>query len=164
MKKNQVDNQVDYTYISISIYNSLSNYSKVLIKLLDKTLICKNYKNWGGKRNKAGRKKADAIIDNQKIYGVYNNVCLTPEQYEQLLSICLDKNLLNELIDSLSEKIETGKEEPYKADLPNAHFVRLKAYYDYRRKYPDKFKAITQSSNIEWYEKEKARLAAKGYK
>ena len=55
---NQVDNQDDYTYISIynSIYNSISNYSKILINLLFKTINCKNYKNWGGKRKNSGRK------------------------------------------------------------------------------------------------------------
>lgn len=166
-KKNQVENQVDYTYISIStsIYNSLSNYSKVLIKLLDKTLICKNYKNWGGKRNKAGRpKKEESIPDNQQLYGEYNNVCLTGEQYSKLLGICASQKLLDSLIDDLSKNIGRGKVEPYSAKYPDAHFIQLRAYYDYRRKYPDKFKEEIQSSNIEWYEKEKARLAAKGYK
>ena len=59
IKINQVENQVDYTYISNSIYISLSNYSKKLIKLLYKTINCKKYKNWGGKRKSAGRKKKE---------------------------------------------------------------------------------------------------------
>lgn len=61
--ENQLDNQDEKTYISISIsiYNSISNYSKKLLKLLFKTINCKNYKskNWGGKRENAGRKKQE---------------------------------------------------------------------------------------------------------
>lgn len=101
------------------------------------------------------------------LYGIYHNVTLSKKQYNTLEAICLSKDLLNELIDSLSEKIETGKEEPYKADLPNAHFVRLRAYYDYRRKYPDKFRDTGQQGSKvfnDWYEKTKAELLAKGYK
>ena len=61
---NQLENQDENTYISISIsiYNSISNYSKKLLKLLFKTINCKNYKNWGGKRNNSGRKKQEKTI------------------------------------------------------------------------------------------------------
>lgn len=58
--KNQIENQIENTYIynSISISNSISNYSKKLLSLLFKTISCKNYsKNRGGKREGAGRKK-----------------------------------------------------------------------------------------------------------
>lgn len=140
---NQVENQVDYTYISTStsIYNSLSNYSKKLIKLLFKTINCKNYKNWGGKRKNSGRKKKEDeyVIGEQNIYGKYNNVCLTAEQYNRLLGICASQKLLDELVDNLSENIETGKEHPFRADFPNAHAVRLEKYREYRVKYPQKF-------------------------
>ena len=72
----------------------------------------------------------------QKIYGKYNNVCLTAEQYNRLLAKCASQKLLDELIDSLSAKVETGKEQPYKADFPNAHYVRLEKYFEWRRKHP----------------------------
>ena len=84
--------------------------------------------------------------DNQSLYGEYNNVCLSNEHYEKLLSMCMDKDLLNELINSFSVNIEVGKERPYKADLPNAHYERLKAYYSYRKKYPAKFREIQEDS------------------
>ena len=83
---------------------------------------------------------------NSLILGEYNNVCLTSDQYGKLLSMCLDKDLLNELINSFSVNIEVGKERPYNADLPNAHYERLKAYYSYRKKYPDKFNEFQEKS------------------
>ena len=76
----------------------------------------------------------------ERIYGEYQNVCLTKEQYNKLLGICASEKLLNELVNSFSVNIEVGKERPYKADLPNAHFERLKSYYSWRKKYPNKFK------------------------
>lgn len=113
-------------------------------------------------KNKDKDKDKDKDI-NQSLYGEYNNVCLSSEHYGKLLSMCMDKDLLNELINSFSVNIEVGKERPYNADLPNAHYERLKAYYSYRKKYPDKFREEQQSqSNKEWYEKMKAKLAAKG--
>ena len=74
-----------------------------------------------------------------KLYGEYLNVSLNKEQYGKLLSMCASEKLLNELIDSFSINIEIGKERPYEASLPNAHFERLKSYYNFRRKHPDKF-------------------------
>ena len=103
--------------------------------------------------------------DNQSLYGEYNNVCLSSEHYGKLLSMCMNKDLLNELINSFSVNIEVGKERPYKADLPNAHYERLKAYYSYRKKYPDKFKdeQIKSSTvNEKWYNEMKEQLVAKG--
>ena len=78
-------------------------------------------------------------LKTQKIFGEYNNVCLTATQYNQLLGMCASQNLLDELVDSLSRNIEEGKEKPYKADFPNAHFIRLQKYREYRLKYPHKF-------------------------
>ena len=162
---NQIDNQLENTYISISTSISLSLLSKSVLELMNKTLNCRIYSsNYGGKRKGAGRPKKEPIIDNQSLYGEYNNVCLTGEQYSKLLGICASQNLLDSLIDDLSKNIGRGKVEPYSAKYPDAHFIQLKAYYDYRRKYPDKFKEETKTTNIEWYEKTKAELAAKGYK
>ena len=53
---NQLENQDENTYISISISKYLSNISKSVLNLLYKTIVCKNYnKNWGGKRKGAGK-------------------------------------------------------------------------------------------------------------
>lgn len=99
------------------------------------------------------------------IYGEYNNVTLSKEHYDKLLGMCLSEKLLNELINSFSVNIEVGKERPYKAELPNAHFERLKAYYSYRKKNPEKFREQQNKCSKaleEWYVKEKEKLAAKG--
>lgn len=81
--------------------------------------------------------------EKEKLYGEYQNVFLTESKYKALESVCISDKLLNELIDSLSRAIETGKEQPYKAELPNAHYERLKSYYNYRKKNPDKFRDET---------------------
>jgi hypothetical protein len=166
---NQIDNQIENTYISISTSISLSLLSKSVLELMNKTLSCRVYSsNYGGKRKGVGRRKKNdvSIPDNCNLYGEYNNVHLSEEQHSKLLGICLDSGLLNEIINDLSKSIETGKEEPYRADFPNAHFVRLKAYYDYRRKYPDRFKEPepkTSQAFNDFYEREKARMKAEGY-
>lgn len=85
-------------------------------------------------------------IENQKIFGKYQNVCLSAEQYNRLLGICASQKLLDELVDSLSENIEEGREKPFQADFPNSHYIRLTKYYDYRRKYPEKFIGKTTSA------------------
>ena len=98
---------------------------------------------------------------NTKLYGEYSNVCLTKQQHQKLLSICLSEKLLNELINSFSVAIEVGKERPYTADLPNAHYERLKSYYNYRKRNPDKFRddvdnndAIFERLRQKWEKKE----------
>lgn len=52
--ENQLDYQDEYRYI---LYKDINNTSILLINLLIKTINCKIYNNWGGKRNNAGRKK-----------------------------------------------------------------------------------------------------------
>ena len=83
--------------------------------------------------------------EKQKLYGKYQNVLLNAEQYNRLLGICASQKLLDELVDSLSENIEQGKEQPYKAEFPNAHFVRLQKYREFRLKNPDKFREKQKS-------------------
>ena len=83
--------------------------------------------------------------EKQKLYGKYQNVLLNAEQYNRLLGICASQKLLDELVDSLSENIEQGKEQPYRADFPNAHFIRLQKYRNYRLKNPDNFHKKTES-------------------
>jgi hypothetical protein len=62
--------------------------------------------------------------------------------------MCASEKMLNELIDSFSINIEVGKERPYTADLPNAHFERLKSYYNYRKKNPNKFVSETAKQDV----------------
>ena len=90
-----------------------------------------------------------------KLYGEYLNVCLDKEQYGKLLAMCTSEKLLNELIDSFSIKIEVGKERPYCADLPNAHFERIKSYYNWRKKNPDKFVKEFKRPDAQTYKAEK---------
>lgn len=147
---NQLDNQLENAYISISISlsSSLSILSKSVLDILNKTIVCKKYKsNWGGNRRGSGRKKPveDADI---KLYGEYQNVNLSEKQYSQLLAMCLSEKLLNELVNSFSIAIEVGKERPYTAELPNAHYERLKSYYNYRKKNPEKFRDDADNNDV----------------
>lgn len=96
----------------------------------------------------------------QKLYGKYNNVCLTAEQYNRLLGICASQKLLDELVDNLSENIETGKENPFRADFPNAHAIRIEKYREFRLKYPDRFKASGKVQTIQDEQAELRRIAA----
>ena len=152
-QKNQLDNQLENTYISISISlsKSISILSKSVLNILNKTIICKKYKNnWGGNRKGSGRptKVVEEPSDDVAILGEYNNVCLVKGQYETLLAMCASEKMLNELINSFSSNIEVGKERPYTADLPNAHFERLKSYYNYRKKNPNKFVSETAKQDV----------------
>lgn len=89
----------------------------------------------------------EEVNDPEKLYGEYSNVYLPKKQYDKLLGICASEKLLNELIYSFSIAIEVGKERPYTAELPNAHFERLKSYYNYRMKYPEKFREESDKNN-----------------
>ncbi len=53
--------------------------------------------------------------------------------------MCASKKMLEQIIEAFSSAIETGKEKPYIADLPNAHYERLKSYYNYRKRNPNFF-------------------------
>ena len=55
---------------------------------------------------------------------------------------------MQEIIDTLSVKIETGKENKYSEDLPNAHYERVKAYFNYILKNPKKFQDKKQSEEV----------------
>lgn len=97
---------------------------------------------------------------NQKIYGKYNNVCLTAEQYNRLQVLCMSQKLLDELIDSLSTNIAEGKEKPYQADFPEAHSIRIEKYFEYRRKNPQKFNPkLKNKESKSDIERENMRLA-----
>lgn len=130
-------------------YGTLNPQSKVhasVLRELDKYKIntlsieyAKSIETLKDKNKNKDKNKDKEIEKDIKLYGEYLNVCLDFEQYGKLLSMCASEKLLNELIDSFSINIEIGKERPYEASLPNAHFERLKSYYNFRRKHPDKF-------------------------
>ena len=103
--------------------------------------------------------------EKDKEYGEYSNVHLSEKQYSQLLAMCLSEKLLNELINSFSIQIEVGKERPYTAELPNAHYERLKSYYNYRKKHPEVFRddvdnndAIFERLRQKWEKKDNANM------
>jgi hypothetical protein len=126
-------------------YGTLNAQSKVhasVLRELEKykinTLSIEYTKSINTLKDKNKNKDKDKEID-IKLYGEYLNVSLNKEQYGKLLTMCASEKLLNELIDSFSINIEVGKERPYQTDLPNAHFERIKSYYNWRKKNPEKF-------------------------
>lgn len=88
-----------------------------------------------------------------KLYGEFGNVYLSNAQYQKLLGITLSEKLLNQLIEDFSCAIAEGKEEDYRADKPDAHFVRLRKYYDWRKTHPRmEEKATTTQGKIDnWF-------------
>lgn len=91
-------------------------------------------------KDKEKEKDKDNVKVVKNIKGEYNNVYLTDKNYQKLLGIIMHKQTLDDLINQLSENIAEGKEEDYEENKPEAHFIRLKKYWEYRRKNPDKFK------------------------
>ena len=70
----------------------------------------------------------------------FKNVYLTEHNYKKLLGMTMSEKLLDELIENLSQKIAEGKEKNWSQETPSIHYARLRAYWDYRRKNPDKFR------------------------
>lgn len=91
-----------------------------------------------------------------KIYGEYANVALFDDEFQALICECQSKELLKELIDELSEKIEIGKES-YKISQGEGHFARIRSFLKYRRQNPDKFKK--QTVNYKTPERTKQEIA-----
>lgn len=85
------------------------------------------------------KKSEISSSDDVGLYGQYGNVCLTKKQYQKMLGICMSQKFLDELISALDEDIGMGKKENYKAEHPDAHFILLQRYYDFRKKNPEKF-------------------------
>ena len=56
--ENQNENQFEYVYDSVSVYDSLSPLSISILELLSKNIIWREFSNnYGGRRERAGRKK-----------------------------------------------------------------------------------------------------------
>ena len=99
----------------------------------------KEYKNIRNKEEEEEEESAAEILKNW--YGSeYRNVHLTDKEYQKLLGITLSEKALNLLIEDLSQKIAEGKEKNWSQETPSIHYARLRAYWDYRRKNPGKFR------------------------
>ena len=81
-------------------------------------------------------------------YGEYYNVFLTDKHYKELEVLIASKKKMQEIIDTLSVKIEIGKENKYSEDLPNAHYERVKAYFNYILKNPKNFQDKKVSEDV----------------
>jgi hypothetical protein len=146
-----------YGVKSYDALNPKFSVHKGILKSLEKNqLLSKSYKtlvqglqdmdkDMDKDKDNTSNKQVDT---SSKLYGEYLNVYLEEKQYQSLLALCLSEKLLNELINSFSSNIEVGKERPYTADLPNAHFERLKSYYNYRKKNPNKFVSETAKQDV----------------
>lgn len=71
------------------------------------------------------------IKDLDNYYGEYKNVHLTSKQLDALKALIMNDKALNEIINNLSENIETGKEKLYDEKTPAMHYIRLKKYWQY---------------------------------
>ena len=129
---------------SIPLLNPLNRVHKGILKCLEKhnlLRVSEQLPNCTGVGVGVGIGVGEGVGNsNSKLYGEYSNVHLSKEQYGKLLGICASEELLNELINSFSVNIEVGKERPYTAELENAHYERLRSYYNYRKKHPEKFR------------------------
>lgn len=83
---------------------------------------------------------SEKFLNEFKFWGEYSNVCLSDKQKSKLLGIVMNEKILNELINDLSKNIETKKEDFIDEKHPNLHYERLRAYWEFRRKNPNKFK------------------------
>ena len=80
----------------------------------------------------------------------FRNVHLTDKEYQKLLAFTLSEKALSQLIEDLSKRIAEGKEKNWSKDTPNIHYARLKAYWEYRRKNPDKFRQQNTKETDGW--------------
>lgn len=85
--------------------------------------------------------------EGEKLYGTYANVLLTYNNYKKLQGICLSDELLETVINELSEAIEIGRYDGYKKDHPNAHYVLLQKFIKNKRNNPRVVPMKPQSIN-----------------
>lgn len=89
-------------------------------------------------KDKVKDKNKDNIVIN--CYGENYEVFMTESDYQKLLALTQSKEMLNNVINDFEVNIRVGKEQPYKAELPHAHYERLKAYINHRRTHPEQGK------------------------
>lgn len=156
---NEITNQTypQYSIITVNKYNEYQeNFSKLTNEITNlqqspnKPLTTNNNKN--NKNNNINTISTIQENENFNFYGEYKNVFLSNERKKELEVLFASKKGLNKLIESLSENIASGKEQAYTAELPDAHYIRLKKYYEYWRKHPNKFKETSEieETTEEW--------------
>lgn len=87
-----------------------------------------------------------------KFYGEYKNVGLTDNQHQKLIALTQSSKAVENIIQDFGSAIETGKENAFTYDLPNAHFERLKSYWEWRKKHPPKQNAPNREQKLTTYE------------
>lgn len=96
---------------------------------------------------------ADEILKNW--YGSeYKNVHLTDTEYQKLLALTMSEKALNLIIEDFSQRIAERKEENWTPESPQIHYARLKKYWAYRRKHPEKFKNTVAEPQVPFYSPE----------
>lgn len=91
----------------------------------------------------------DRIKDLKNFYGEYKNVHLNPVQLDALKALILNDKIVNQIINNLSENIETGKEKLYDEKTPAMHYIRLKKYWQYlQNKQEEKKQEIDEEYNF----------------
>lgn len=73
-----------------------------------------------------------------KFFGEYKNVGLTEKQHQKLINLTQSSKAVEKIIEELGIAIETGSEKAFSYDFPNAHYERLKAFWNWRKKHPEK--------------------------
>lgn len=90
--------------------------------------------------------------ESHKFYGEYKNVGLTDNQHQKLIALTQSSKAVENIIQDFGSAIETGKENAFTYDLPNAHFERLKSYWEWRKKHPPKQNAPNREQKLTTYE------------
>jgi hypothetical protein len=80
-------------------------------------------------------------------YGEFSNVYLSQENYDKLEAFILNKAVLAELIEELSAKIskKSDRYKPYDENFPNAHYLYLKDFWEFRKNNPAKFMTVSDT-------------------
>lgn len=68
-----------------------------------------------------------------KQYGIYKNVILNEKQYSWLFARVLDKKLLDELINELSNNIASARDKDFDFEHLDMHKLRIDAYFKHRK-------------------------------
>lgn len=143
LEHQKIDRPSKFRYINANydeIFNLVGNTRRVIDEQsTPKVKVKENGKENENEEIHVEDEEENLSSSEHNFYGEYCNVGLTPEQYGKLISLTISEKAVKELIEDLGKAIEIGKEERFRADLPNLHFERLRAYWNYRRKNPQKF-------------------------
>lgn len=146
--KQRVANQANATFAKQNVANQANNDIDINNVSNNNNENNNDIKSTSLEEVDAGNKKAPASAlkieqtDTSDWYGEYCNVHLTKTQHQKLLSMVLDKKLLEAFINELSENIAAKKDKakPYDEKYPDMHFIAVKSYWQYFKTHPNKFK------------------------